>query len=55
VLTAHIILKDELPAEKLIELKKKLRDILVAEGIKHTTIEFETINNECIFGNCKER
>jgi cobalt-zinc-cadmium efflux system protein len=55
VLTAHITLNEILPNEKLTELKLKVREILEAEGIKHSTIEFEMPNENCVFGNCIEK
>jgi cobalt-zinc-cadmium efflux system protein len=55
VLTVHITLKESLPAEALIELKRSIRTILCKEDIQHATIEFESINEDCGLVNCSSR
>ena len=52
VLTLHIKLKEILPMEKLVDLKNQVRFILKEENIKHTTIEFEMPDENCIFEDC---
>jgi cobalt-zinc-cadmium efflux system protein len=52
VLTVHVILKEQLPMEKLAELKLQIRAALKEEKIQHATIEFETPNEPCAFENC---
>jgi cobalt-zinc-cadmium efflux system protein len=52
VSTVHVVLNKVLPMEKLTELKEKIRSILEADGIQHTTIEFETLNEKCDFEEC---
>ncbi|MDR0537497.1 MAG: cation diffusion facilitator family transporter [Tannerellaceae bacterium] len=51
VLTVHVTLKESLPMEKLIELKRKIRSTLKDE-IQHATIEFEMPGEECAFEHC---
>ena len=52
VVTVHIILKETATMENLVELKRKVRSVLKAEGIQHATIEFETPNEPCVFEDC---
>jgi cobalt-zinc-cadmium efflux system protein len=52
VLTVHVTLKETVTIEKLPELKKRIRDILKEEEIKHATIEIEMPNEPCVFENC---
>jgi cobalt-zinc-cadmium efflux system protein len=52
VSTVHVVLNEVIPMEKLTELKEKIRSVLEADGIQHTTIEFETSNEKCVLENC---
>lgn len=52
VLTAHITLTEAVSTTDLVNLKSKLRDVLKEEGIQHATLEFETQDEACAFGNC---
>ena len=52
VLTVHVVLENALPMEKLAELKKQIRSVLVGEEIQHATIEFETPGEPCEFFDC---
>ena len=52
VLTVHITLKESMSMEKLVELKAGIRTVLKEEEIQHATIEFETPDESCVFGNC---
>ena len=52
VLTVHIILKEALPMEQLVEQKRHIRAILKEENIQHATIEFEMPDEACVFENC---
>ena len=52
VLTVHVTLKNSLLMEKLVELKGDIRAVLKEEEIQHATIEFETPDESCVFGNC---
>ena len=52
VLTVHVVLGKSLEMEKLAELKMQIRDTLKEKGIQHATIEFEALNESCIFEKC---
>ncbi|MDR2962028.1 MAG: cation diffusion facilitator family transporter [Bacteroidales bacterium] len=51
VLTAHVVLENELSMSDVSELKLAIRTLLKSEGIKHATLEFETHEEECGFEN----
>lgn len=46
--TMHIVAK-----ENFIEIKKKIRDELLNNGVSHTTLEFETENEHCGDKDCR--
>ena len=52
VLTVHVTLTESMPMEKLTELKVSIRAVLKEDEIQHATIEFETPDEPCVFGNC---
>ena len=52
VLTMHVVLEESLNIKQLPPIKKQLRTLLSEENIKHSTIEFETSAESCIFENC---
>jgi cobalt-zinc-cadmium efflux system protein len=52
VLTVHVTLKEALPMTGLAELKNQIRSMLKDEEVQHATIEFETVDEPCIFENC---
>jgi cobalt-zinc-cadmium efflux system protein len=52
VLTVHVALKEALPMTGLAELKNQIRSMLKDEEVRHATIEFETLDEPCIFENC---
>jgi cobalt-zinc-cadmium efflux system protein len=52
VLTVHAVLKEALPAEALVSLKRELRTILKEEGVQHATIEFEMPGEDCGLTGC---
>ncbi|MFV0471164.1 MAG: cation diffusion facilitator family transporter [Paludibacteraceae bacterium] len=52
VLTMHIVLKTAKTPKELVELKEKIRYYLTDNEIEHTTIEFETQDEKCLFENC---
>lgn len=53
ILTTHIVLHNEkICLEELIPIKQELETILLKFGIKHSTIEFETLNEECNLSQC---
>ncbi len=54
VLTVHVVLKKINEPGKQIELKTQIRNSLKEKGIQHATIEFETVDEQCIFENCCE-
>jgi len=49
VLTAHIVLKEGLKTNNANTLKTELKENLFDLGINHSTLEFENINDKCIF------
>ena len=55
VLTAHVKIKEALPMDKLIEIKESIRHLLREETVHHATIEFETLDESCVFENCAKR
>ena len=52
VLTLHIITKGHLSEKMSIDLKKKVRSLARKNGIRHTTLEFEIENEDCMFEDC---
>jgi cobalt-zinc-cadmium efflux system protein len=52
ILTVHIVLSKKIEMEKLSELKTNIRQSLMAKGIEHATIEFETEDEKCDFEQC---
>lgn len=54
VLTIHIVLKNSLLLDKLVDIKNEIRDSLTQKGIHHATIEFETIDENCSMEKCCE-
>lgn len=51
-LTAHILLDDNINKKDLITLKHDIKEYLETNNIKHSTLEFEFINEECESKNC---
>lgn len=54
VVTVHVVLKADHTMYQLIDLKKRIREVLLEEGIDHATIEFETMDEKCHFEDCAE-
>lgn len=54
VLTIHVVLKKPQTQDELASLKEIIRSKLREKNIEHTTIEFETANENCCFENCCE-
>ena len=53
ILTAHIVIADEKTSiEALLPLKKELELTLKKFGIEHSTLAFETINDDCGLTEC---
>lgn len=44
IMTIHVVLKDWLEEEQIVKLKSEIRSILEDEGVQHSTIEFESKN-----------
>ena len=44
IMTIHVVLKDWLGEEQIVKLKSEIRSILEDEGVQHSTIEFESKN-----------
>jgi cobalt-zinc-cadmium efflux system protein len=47
VFTAHIVVKDNITADELIEIKKKINKITEVLGLEHSTIEIECESEFC--------
>lgn len=54
VLTIHIVLNRSQTMGEISQIKQNIRALLSEEGIKHSTIEFETSTEGCDFKNCSE-
>ena len=52
VLTVHVVLSEELPIKKLHDLKTDIREKLLSLGVQHSTIEFESANENCGMEGC---
>ncbi len=52
VLTVHVVLSSPLQMEKLHGLKTEIREKLLSLGVQHSTIEFETPDEDCGMGDC---
>jgi len=53
ILTAHIVIADEKTSiEALLPLKKELETLLKQFGIEHSTLAFETVNDDCGLTEC---
>jgi cobalt-zinc-cadmium efflux system protein len=53
ILTAHIVISDEKTSiESLLPLKKELEIVLKKYGIDHSTLAFETLNDDCGLTEC---
>jgi cobalt-zinc-cadmium efflux system protein len=53
ILTAHIVIADEKTSiESLIPLKKELEMLLKKFDIEHSTLAFETLNDDCGLTEC---
>lgn len=47
VLTVHVVLSSPLQMDDLYGLKTEIREKLLALGVQHSTIEFETLDEDC--------
>ena len=52
ILTVHIVITKNLTMLQLAELKEEIRTKLNEKSIQHVTIEFETVDEKCIFEKC---
>jgi cobalt-zinc-cadmium efflux system protein len=50
VATLHVVVEQDLPAERNAEVKANVRSLLTAHGIDHITVEIEREDEECL--NC---
>lgn len=50
-ITAHVVLKD---SDDLCGVKERLKDSLAGMGIAHSTLEFESPDEKCCSGECRE-
>ena len=51
-LSTHAIIPDQFSKTEIIELKTKIKTLLLAENIDHVTVEIEYENEECERENC---
>ena len=54
VLTMHVVLKNGQSTEIQSALKQQIRQKLNEKGIEHTTVEFDTVDEQCVFEHCCE-
>lgn len=53
ILTTHVVMRNEkISLEKLLPIKKELENMLLKFGIEHSTIAFETIDDDCSLSEC---
>ncbi|RCW58291.1 cation diffusion facilitator family transporter [Halanaerobium sp. ST460_2HS_T2] len=52
-LSTHLIVKDQIKRDDIIELKTKVKKLLAEEGIDHVTVEIEYENEECESEDCR--
>lgn len=52
VATMHVVTENIISMEEIATLKVKIRNVLDEKQIHHATIEFETIEEKCLIGNC---
>ena len=53
ILTAHIVVKNnQTPLADLFPIKKDLEHTLLHFGIEHSTLAFETVEDDCAFQDC---
>lgn len=52
VLTVHVVLSEPLQMDKLHVLKTEIREKLLSLGVQHSTIEFETPDEDCEMEDC---
>ena len=52
VMTIHVILNKKKTMEELTSIKNNIRNTLKDNGIEHVTLEFETVDEECVMEGC---
>lgn len=52
ILTVHVVLSAPLPMAKLHSLKTEIREKLLSLGVQHSTIEFESPDEDCEMEDC---
>ena len=52
ILTVHLVVEENSSMEFLSQLKKEIRQQLHKMNIEHTTIEFETKEDQCVHSDC---
>lgn len=52
-ITLHVLLRDNITLDEIVETKKTIRNKLKEEGIEHATIEIEFCNEHCEEIDCK--
>ena len=52
LLSTHIVVRDETGREELAALKKRIRELMAARGIKHVTIETDFESESCENESC---
>jgi cobalt-zinc-cadmium efflux system protein len=51
-MTAHVLLKNEINKDEIIQLKKEIKEFLSNSNIEHATLEIEYPNEECSSTEC---
>lgn len=52
-LSTHLIVRDQMKRDDIIELKTRVKKLLAEEGIDHVTVEIEYENEECESEDCR--
>jgi cobalt-zinc-cadmium efflux system protein len=53
ILTTHIVVDISVPAERIPEIKRRVRETAVSMGLYHTTVEIETTGETCEDEECE--
>ena len=52
VLTTHVVVRDEIPDDRLLPVKREVRGVLARHNIQHATIEMERPDEQCHLREC---
>jgi cobalt-zinc-cadmium efflux system protein len=48
VLTTHVVVAEETPKDKILQVKRAFKDLAGGLGLEHTTLEVEYENEDCL-------